>query len=203
MSSKQFPNSKAYTGIDYSFGEPVNRNTETGIRFGVIHQNEVLQAWADSCEAVYPDPECECGKAIDTDELPYTCECGEELEEWCLDGMEPEAWILDDGEYKAQQDSYGDIFVMESPYFTYAQFCSPCAPGACHLSNPLDADHLYSDNRCYCFGHDFFDDEKAPYPVYSVKTNKRVLPPECPHCGGRTFEGYCRACNYPTDLGHI
>lgn len=66
-----------------------------------------------------------------------------------------------------------DIWVMRSSYFTYAQFCSPCAPGACYLLNPLDEPS--EANKAYCLGHDWFDDKKAPYPVYVVATGK-LLP---------------------------
>jgi hypothetical protein len=106
--------------------------------------------------------------------------------------MEPIAWFIDNEEYKASSDSYGDIFVIKAPYFTVAQFCSPCAPGACYLENPIDinpvsdsppkridiASRQYLANACYCFGHDWFDDAKAPYPVYSVETGELVNPTE-------------------------
>lgn len=36
-------------GIDYGGGQ-TNIDHETGIRFGVIPANDVLQAWADSAE---------------------------------------------------------------------------------------------------------------------------------------------------------
>ncbi len=82
-------------------------------------------------------------------------------------------WIVDDGEYKATQGGDdSDVFILLSPYFTRAQFCSPCAPGACHLSNPTE-----DGERAYCFGHDWFEDDVAPYPVYSVKTGELVAPP--------------------------
>jgi hypothetical protein len=117
------------------------------------------------------------GKVGDTVE----CECGEEFELEMSDFAEPLAFVLDDGSYKASCEPCGDIFVMKSPYFTYAQFCSPCAPGACHLMNPLDTvcfvledSEPIADNKCYCFGHDWFDDNKAPYQVFSVRTGKLV-----------------------------
>lgn len=48
-------------GIDYGLGT-TNIDLETGIRYGVISQNEVLQAWADDAEADYGDPTCgHCG----------------------------------------------------------------------------------------------------------------------------------------------
>ena len=30
--------------------------------------------------------------------------------------------------------------------------------------------------RAFCFGHDWFEEGKAPYPVFSVATGKRVRP---------------------------
>jgi hypothetical protein len=75
--------------------------------------------------------------------------------------------------YKLRQGADdSDIFVLESPFFTFAQFCSPCAPGACYLRNPLDEPS--EDNKCYCLGHDWFEDKKAPYQVYSVATGTLV-----------------------------
>lgn len=145
-----------YKGIDYGRGQ-TNINHESGIRFGVIPQHDVLQAWADTSEANYG--ECE----EHGDDCPDDCMLMEEAE--------PISFCVDDGEYLAECDDSGDIFITKSPFFTYAQFCSPCAPGACHLRNPVDPD---PNNKCYCLGHDWFEDEAAPYPIYSVKTGELV-----------------------------
>lgn len=168
-------------GINYAgpFSD-VNRDTETGIRDGVINQNEVLQAWADSSEPDYGEPdfvECpKCGTNIPVKEWGDTveCNCGETIEAELPDCAEPIGFTLDNGEYKATCGEDGDIFVLKSPYFTYAQFCSPCAPGACYLTSPLDEPD--ADNRAYCFGADWFEDDKAPYPIYSVETGELVTP---------------------------
>lgn len=69
-----------------------------------------------------------------------------------------------------------DIFVLRSEYFTFAPFCSPCAPGACYLR---DADYA-GDDRAYCFGHEWFWDTErgyAPYPVFRVSDGAEVYPP--------------------------
>jgi len=58
-----------------------------------------------------------------------------------------------------------DVFVLSSPFYTHAQFCSPCAPGAGYLLNPC-AD----GPKTYCLGKEWFDNESAPYPVFDVKT---------------------------------
>jgi hypothetical protein len=181
----------SYPGIDYSLGQS-NFNPETGIHFGVIHSGEVGQVWYDVAGADYGEPCCpSCGNPV----LPFP-------KEWCvtmpddytdggIDGVchtckatydsqdlysdTPIAWVFNDGEYKAtQRGDDCDIFVLKSPYFTYAQFCSPCAPGACYLLSPLSTPN--DGNRCYCFGHDWFEEGKAPYPVYSVATGELVNP---------------------------
>lgn len=168
-----------YAGIKYGGNTDVNKDKITGIRYGVISQNEVLQAWADSSEANYGKAEIECPKC-NTMHLnkeygtTLICECGEELEVELDDFAEPISFYYDKEGYLAECSDNGDIFIMKSPYFTYAQFCSPCAPNACYLMNPLDS--KIEDNKAYCFGLDWFEDNKAPYPVYSVETGELLNP---------------------------
>jgi len=163
-------------GIDWGWGT-TNVDTTTGIRYGVISQNEVLQVWADSSKADYLTPldindfECpECGAAYfptkedDWSDYVECTECGKEFELDAMD-LEPYRFILDDGEYQASCEEDGDIFILKSPYFTLCRFCSPCAPGAGSLMSP-DPEGI----RAYCFGPDWFEGNVAPYPVYSVET---------------------------------
>jgi hypothetical protein len=195
-------------GIDYGMGKS-NIDPDNGIRYGVINQNAVLEMWSESSEGDYGPATCpECGN----DAIPIDDESVPDLDDnppegWedngrdyaCLDcqisfngdkayGEEPLGFYLDDGEIKAESDSYGDIFIVKSPYYTHAQFCSPCAPGACHLENPVD------DNgpRCYCFPPDWFqvyDNENCtgeyagektscPYAVFRVSDNECVFRPQ-------------------------
>ena len=140
-----------YNGIDYGHGL-TNIDASSGIRYGVINQHRVLQAWCDSSEPVYSDS--------DRDEIDDTAE--------------PSAFVYNRDGYQMESDSYGDIFICKSPYYTYAQFCSPCAPGACHLEHPLD--NTEQNNRCYCLGHDWFDESRASYRVFSVETGLEILP---------------------------
>jgi ribosomal protein L37AE/L43A len=180
-----------YVGIDYGLGQS-NIDRDTGIRFGVINQNEVLQAWADSSEADYGNPHCpkcgneavsienECVPDLDSDECPAEWE-DEARDHACLScqysfasddayGDEPNGFTYDgDGYVCTQYGGDGDIFVLKSPYYTHAQFCSPCAPGAGYLMNPVEG-----GPKTYCFGHDWFEGDKAPYPVYSVATGELV-----------------------------
>ena len=151
-------------GIDYGLGQ-VNRDSETGIRYGVIPANAVDYFW-DEAEPVYPPPHCgHCGSEVserDEDEDLRCTRCGEA---WDPDDdmSEPVGWQIDTPELKAHCGSDGDVFVVYSKHTTYAQFCSPCAPGACYLLSPLE--EPVAANECYCFGPDWFEDEQAPYPV--------------------------------------
>ena len=195
-------------GIDYGNGS-TNIDPETGIRYGVIPANDVLQCWADESEPDYGEPTCpKCGnEAQSIDAAPdewgdnpewtdngsdYCCpHCRYTFETYEAFGDEPLGFTLADEEYRASQ--YGDdsdIFITKSAYFTHAQFCSPCAPGACHLGNPVDSD----GPRAYCFTPDWFDwhsemgDEptgyfdgsptSCPYPVYRVSDGKCIFRPD-------------------------
>ena len=144
-------------GIDYGFGK-TNIDLDTGIRYGVINQNEVLQAWCDSSEGVYPeiehDEDCE-----DSD----NCDCG--------DMLEPIAHKYSADGYECTQSSDdGDIFIVKSPFYTKCGFCSPCAPGAGYLLSQNS-----DDCKAYCFGLDWFEDGKAPYSIYNVSDDSLVF----------------------------
>lgn len=157
-------------GIDYGLGLS-NIDKATGIRYGVIPQNEVLQAWAEESEDYYGEPSCPaCGADLDVDvDDGHVCDCGHTIDwvgEECY-SFEPLSYYFKDGEYEAESDSYGDIFITKSPYYTYCGFCSPCAPGAGYLTDRGD------DCKAFCFGPDWFDGE-CPYPVYRVSDDSLV-----------------------------
>ena len=225
------------SGIDYGMGQ-TNVDRPNGIRYGVIPQNDVLQAWADSSEAEYGDPHCpKCGneacKASDTlyckqvtdaldnmgmphdadvdfldngsayvgltqilpigtnPERPADREEYETLHSACGDyacdhckvlfdgedafGDEPIGYTYDADGYVCQQSGGDtDIFILKSPFYTHARFCSPCAPGACHLRSP-DPD----GEKAYCFGEDWFDAEyPCEYPIYRVSDDALVYSPK-------------------------
>lgn len=97
-------------------------------------------------------------------------------------------WLWEKDGYELSNCLQSDVFVSKSPYFTFAQYCSPCVPGAGNLDHPVS---LLHDNvtkewleemsgmpSTFCLGHDFFENEEAPYPVFSVATGKRVLKEE-------------------------
>jgi len=158
-----------YAGIDYSLGKS-NFDPDNGIHFGVIHQGEILQAWCDSSEPIFDN-------GGDGDE-----ESDDFIE------AEPCLFIYNGDGYKCEQNVNDfDIMIIKSPYYTYAQYCSPCAPGAGYLmnyykpeKNTVAFDHyqeyakINGFPKVYCFGHDWFEDGTAPYPVFSVETGELV-----------------------------
>lgn len=182
--------------IDYGMGR-ANIDKATGIRYGVISQNEILQAWCDEAEADYGKPTCpNCGSdTVDaskvdeedgTDEAEWThtkygCDdhacrhCRSYFDSSEVYGDEALGFTYEAHGYEASQGSDGDIFVTKSPYCTYAAFCSPCAPGAVYLMDSRKPE-TESGAMGYCFGHDWFEDGKAPYPVYRVDTMEIVNP---------------------------
>ena len=164
-----------YMGIDYGMGMS-NIDHETGIRYGVISQYSILSAWADSSEPVYDDPICpDCegylveydkdkhGK-YDSEGNDYACEVCHKS--FLSDAVYPESsdyYLYDAEGYYAHTCLDTNVIVCKSPYYTFAQYCSPCVPGAGNLDSPM-----LEGVKCYAFGHDWFDEGGAPYPVYRV-----------------------------------
>lgn len=212
------------SNIDYGLGR-TNIDRSTGIRYGVLPQNDILQSWCDCAEPDYGSPTCpKCGNdAIEivgasADDIAgddaehdddcashdtarqFECDCSAsdtDSDRWAhakynsadyacphchyvfgpesAFGDEPLAFTLDDGEYRAECDDSGDIFITRSPYYTRAPFCSPCAPGACYLRDGADRTDYA---RAYCFGADWFDDDSpCPYPVWRVSDDALVYSP--------------------------
>lgn len=139
----------SYPGIDYGRGLV---NTDGQFRYGVIHLNNVGQVWFDESIPFY-------GYVPDYEDLDF---------------VEPISYYYEDDEYSAECGDDGDIFIVKSPFYTYAQFCSPCAPGAVNLMAPVSQE--FQECRGYCFGHDWFEKGTAPYPVFSVETGEQIFP---------------------------
>lgn len=157
-------------GIDYGMGR-TNRDPENGIRFGVISQHSVSQAWSDSAEPVYGKATCpKCGNDAMEYLAIYACEdCEITFDSSEAFPDEAQGLSYENEGYELTDCLDSDIFVLKSPYYTHTQFCSPCVPGAGNLNSP-DTDGV----KTYCLGHDWFEDGKAPYPVYDVATDALV-----------------------------
>jgi hypothetical protein len=133
--------------------------------------------------------------------MDYVCEaCKLVFDDSEAYGDEPLGWYVDDGEYEASCDSYGNVFILKSPYYTYGPFCCPCAPGAIYLRDgeeppePLPSGERLSsweNRRAYCFDPEWFDawedaqvtgvyngnKTSCPYPVYRVSDGVCVFKP--------------------------
>jgi len=176
----------SYKGIDYSLGL-ANVDKETGIRYGVIFQNSIKPDCTESFESDYGEPTCgKCGNpAVEINDALLDRNA---IEDWDRNGQdyacvpckrtfwsheafsdEPLGWNYSGQGYKLRDCLDNDIFVLKSPYYTLAQFCSPCVPGAGNLDTPCE-----DGPKTYCLGHDWFEEQKAPYPVYSVETGELV-----------------------------
>ena len=158
-----------YPGIDYGSGKS-NVDTKTGIHFGVISMHSLTAFdWDCDTETVYV-PRCPAcgGELAESCETPLPCpHCEHDIRDGEQYGDEPDATVLK-GRYEGHLDSHGDMWLTQAPYYTHAQFCSPCAPGAGHLDNPCE-----DGPRTYCFGADMYM-ASAPYPVYSVATGELI-----------------------------
>ena len=173
-----------YAGIDYSLGQS-NFNQTTGIHYGVISSHSVPYEYQDDFEQDYGKPTCfACGNpAIASADVPkklqkqnwykgqdYACiECARTFWSEQAFSEEPLGWSYEREGYRLCDCLDSDIFVMESPYYTFAQYCSPCVPGAGNLDSPCA-----TGVKTYCLGPEWFEDEQAPYPVYRVDTGELV-----------------------------
>jgi hypothetical protein len=187
----------SYKGIDYGLGQS-NVDQKTGIRYGVVSINSLnLDCVYDgSFDEDYGKPTCpKCGNTV-TDELPdgwREMELESYMGHGCDDFVCVDCKLLLDSSDVYSEEMLGmsynkdgyelssafdntEIFITKSPYYTHAQFCSPCAPGAGNINHPC-AD----GPKTYCLDGDWFEDEKAPYPVYRVSDDTLVedsaLPP--------------------------
>lgn len=124
-----------YPGIDYGLGR-TNIDQATGFRFGVISCNSIMSEAMDDVDPDYGTPqesvECpECGHSEHADNWgdTVTCsECGEEFNADIPDYIESSGWSYNKDGYAIADCLDNDAIVIKSPYYTYAQYCSPCVP---------------------------------------------------------------------------
>lgn len=87
-------------------------------------------------------------------------------------------WFYEADGYQLKHCLTNDAFVILSPFYTYAPECSPCVPNAGNLDS-IRSESCHEKSgylKTYCLGHDFFDNNHAPYPVFSVETNEHINP---------------------------
>lgn len=186
-----------YPGINYAGSRDVTTNCDslTGIRYGVISYNSVMGEALDDIMTHGRDMAWEKALAEAVKEAKAKAEqAGDDPEEVNEDDVSDDLganWESSLGNYLYESDGYkltgcldNDLFVMASPYFTYAQFCSPCVPGAgnldCPYAPPSEGEPFEPANAgfptVFALGHDWFEGGKAPYHLWSVADGKEVLP---------------------------
>jgi len=159
-----------------------NMNVETGIHYGVIPKNDLFnfaEEFFDHAEDMSLKEGFE--NIIDTinslkDQLSDTAikdileiaeqDFGENFEDECsLMRYERNGFIIE-----VPNDDC-DLFIIKSPYFTHAPFCSPCAPGACYIKNGVKEGEEPKGAKAYCLPEDWFEKGKCPYKYWEVKEN--------------------------------
>lgn len=202
--------------MDYGLGQ-TNIDNQNGIRYGVIPVYDIIQQWSECSEGDYGPPICpKCGEQAESlwtpggqlhpsapkwedgsldewedrgfDYLCVKCKCLFSSTEAHWDDVECDYFLKSEEVEAFQSAGDSDVFVTKSKYYTHAQFCSPCAPGACHLSNPVDK----NGPKAYCFPPDWFDwyaemgkpagvygkvNTSCSYPVYLVETGECIYTP--------------------------
>ena len=160
--------------IDYGNGK-TNIDPKNGIRYGVIATNSVSGYALDDLEYNYPFscPKCGSEKLVDSRSGKYDYYC-QSCRQWymayeCYD-EESTGFHYDDDGYNLIDCLDTNIMVIESLYYTFTEYCSPCVPGAGNLDSPNE-----EGVKTYCLGADWFDDyNKIPYPVYLVKDDSLI-----------------------------
>jgi len=162
---------KDYVGIDYGMGK-TNRDPKTGIHYGVINQNEILQAWADESEPYYIYTCPHCGNELKRGQDAKRCgACYKKIDpDVDFDMLEPFSFFFNSDGYLAECGEDGDIFITKSPFYTTCQYCSPCAPGAGYIMNTVKDGII-----AYCFGHDWFEERPTGRLVGCKRCNGRGL----------------------------
>jgi len=175
-------------GIDYGMGQS-NIDHETGIRYGVIPLHDLMPEAADDIFSNGDD----VGYAAAIDEIKDGIESGfkqvleglglrpddDELSDMADTIMQnQDVYIESSGPYEYSGDGYqlrtmsdnSELFVLKSKFYTRAQFCSPCAPGAGYLRN-----YCPDGPKVYCLGPDWFDKDGPPYfRIYRVDDDSLV-----------------------------
>lgn len=162
--------SNEYAGIDYSCGK-ANFDPETGIHFGVISLNSgAMQAICDAQEFDYPEPCCQDCEQLLT-EAANDCDvllcvtCKNVYSKSKIEmSDESVGWHIDDGGYRIDDCLDNDCMITKSKYYTWAQYCSPCVPGAGNLDHPLSKG---VGVKTFCLDPEWFDGP-CPYDVYWV-----------------------------------
>lgn len=154
-----------------------NIDPTTGVHFGVIPPHAIGTRWYESSEPHYPAacPECGSWEIHEQEDNPsflFCDSCHAVIPDGDQFSAEPTHSLYSGEGYSlSQRTDDHDVFVEKSPFCTFAEPCSPCAPNAGYLPQASMQGAILT----YCLGHDWFEEGKAPYPVFLVTTGQEVL----------------------------
>ena len=175
-----------------------NYDEKTGIHYGVISPNSICQETLSelcdkSVDTIYEESKEDFTNQIENilNDNGFSIGQIDEVLTPAIDcfnenyNNDNHGYEYEDKEYilHISDDNFG-IFVIKSPYYTFTRLCSPCAPNAGDLDNPIKADHRCKDitntgAKTYCLPREFFDSEysKIPYRYYRVDNDKEEITP--------------------------
>lgn len=166
--------------IEYDYGDPCcpdcgEKATEVG---DFDYTAECGVEWCANCKRVAYPMEIEEGRCPECAGQMEEVEFKQHHDRWCNDYVchackllfssedafpeEPVGYHIDCAEVKAIDCLDTDWMVTDSKFITRAQYCSPCVPQAGNLDAPCLTGPI-----TLCFGHQWFEKGKAPYPVVS------------------------------------
>ena len=160
-------------GIDYYETEEAPK---TNIHHGVISQRSVMEGAVDDFYFQYPKSCPYCGeddlyKLTDLGFDEYRCDSCKKImpiEEMTPD--EPTGFHYDKDGYFLVDCLGGDILILRSDFYTFAQVCTSGEVGAGNLDIPME-----DGVKTYALSHDWFEGRIAPYPVYRVLDGVQIL----------------------------
>jgi hypothetical protein len=165
-----------------------NMDLETGIRYGVIPKDDLFNCAEDfftfAKDMSYEEQWQEIKDSINSLNLSddAVSDMLEIAEQDLNDNWNSECSLMRyerDGYIIEASNDGCDLFIIKSPYFTLAPFCSPCAPGACYLRDGIKEDELEDGEvkpgsgrlEAYCLPEDWFEEGKCTYKYWEVKEN--------------------------------
>lgn len=142
-----------------------NMDLETGIHYGVVHQNKLSSYAIDDIimngdDAIYDNAKAEfeqrirdaISEVLDDEYVDNSEDLAKQIDVDTLIDAWNESYqndchhyVYSDGEFKLEMDDYGDIFVIKSPFITYCKACSPCAINAGYLTDSVTKEEYEKD----------------------------------------------------------
>jgi hypothetical protein len=168
-------------------------NIKTGIHYGVIPKDDLFNCaeefFENAKDMSYEEQWQEIKDSINS--LNLSDDVISEMLEIAEQDLN-DNWNSECSRMRYEQDGFiieasnddCDLFIIKSPFYTLAPFCSPCAPNACYLRDGIKEDEIDEHGEvkegsggieAYCLPEDWFSEENpCPYKYWEVKENVRI-----------------------------